>query len=118
MVSAQNTTPVLGAIPAKTDEQVLREVSSRLRSRDRAIGFPEISRWGMTFDPRIKRVECENGIERGPQGVHRCIVVKVTIGQDAFYSDDEIALLKTRLTHFLSSRSPVNTGYRVEIAAG
>jgi len=113
--SVSNIIPAAGAIPAKSEQQVLTEVSSRLRSRDRAMSFAEISRWAMTFDPRIKAAACENGVERGPRGVRRCIVAKIRVDDQDFYSEDELALLQSRLGSFLKSRSPVNTHFRVEI---
>ncbi len=113
--SAKNIIPTTGAIPAKTEQQVMAEVSARLRNRDRALTFYEISSWAMTFDPRIKNAECSNGVERSERGVRRCIIVKISIKAQDFYSDDEISLLRTRLNSFLKSRSPVNTFFRIEI---
>ena len=113
--AVENVIPTAGAIPAKTDEQVVTEASARLRSRDRALTFREISNWARTFDPRIKNVSCENGVERAGRGVRRCIVVRVKINGEEFHSDDETSLLQTRLTSFLKSRSPVNTQFKVEI---
>jgi hypothetical protein len=113
--SAVNIIPASGAIPAKTEKQIVTEVATRLRNRDRSLSFSEISNWTMTFDPRIIKAECENGVERAPRGVRRCIVVKTFITETDFYSDDELKLLQTRLGSFLKSRSPVNTHYRVEI---
>ncbi len=113
--SSVNIIPTGGAIPAKTEKQIITEVTSRLRSRDRALSFSEISRWAMTFDPRIHDAVSENGVERSATGVHRCIVIKATVKDADFYSNDEIKLLQMRLASFLKSRSPVNTHYRVEI---
>lgn len=114
ITSAENIIPTTGAIPAKTEEQIVAEVSARLRNRDRALSFAEISNWAKTFDPRIQKAECKNGIERAERGVRKCIIVNVTIKDADFHSEDEISLLKTRLISFLRSRSPVNTWYRVE----
>jgi len=114
ITSTENIIPTTGAIPAKTEEQIITEVSARLRNRDRALSFAEISNWAKTFDPRIQKAECENGIERAERGVRRCIVVNMSINGADFYSDDEISLLQIRLTSFLRSRSPVNTRYKVE----
>jgi len=116
ILSAENIIPVNGAIPAKTEKQIVNEVSARLRNRDRAIGFSEISNWGMTFDPRILQVRCENGVERGDKGVRRCIIVRVKVKAESFFSSDEISLLERRLATFLKSRSIVNTHFKVEIA--
>lgn len=113
--AARNITPVAGAIPPKTEAQIITEVSTRLRNRDRTLTFQEIARWTTTFDPRIKKAVCENGIERGDQGVRRCLIVRVQVKSEDFYSDDETQLLQTRLTEFLLSRAPVNTRFRVEI---
>ncbi len=113
--AVENVIPTAGAIPAKTDEQVVTEASARLRSRDRALTFREISNWARTFDPRIKSVSCENGVERAGRGVRRCLVVRVNVDGEEFHSDDETSLLQTRLTSFLKSRSPVNTQFKVEI---
>ena len=118
ITAAVNVLPTAGAIPAKTDQQVVAEVSSRLRNRDRAVNFSEIARWVSTFDPRIVSVACANGIDRAARGVRRCIVVRATVGERTFYSDDEIKLLQTRLGSFLKSRSSVNTQFRVEIIKG
>jgi len=113
--SAENIIPVSGAIPAKTEKQIVDEVSARLRNRDRALSFSEVSNWGMTFDPRILQVRCENGVERGEKGVRRCIIVRVKVKTDSFFSSDEITLLERRLATFLKSRSTVNTHFKVEI---
>ena len=112
--AARNILPVQGAIPAKTDSQVVAEVSARLRNRDRAMTFPEISTWAMTFDPRIRKAECRNGIERTDRGVRRCIIVKITVGQDDVYSDEELSLIARRLDRFLKSRAPINSHFNVE----
>jgi hypothetical protein len=115
VMSAENIIPTRGAIPAKTDKQVMLEVSSRLRNRDRALGFAEISNWAKTFDPRIVKAECANGVQRGRRGVRRCIIVRTAVKSGTFYSDDEIDLLKVRLNSFLKSRSPVNTHFEIEV---
>lgn len=113
--AASNLITTAGAIPAKTNQQIVAEALTRLRSRDRALSFQEISTWTQTFDPRIKKVTCENGVERGPRGVRRCIIVKVTINQQQFHSSDETFLLQQRLNSFLKSRSPVNTYFQIKI---
>nr|MBN2276495.1 type VI secretion system baseplate subunit TssF [candidate division Zixibacteria bacterium] len=113
ITSVENIIPASGAIPARTEEQILTEVSARLRSRDRALSFAEVANWTKTFDPRITAAVCENGIERADHGVRRCIIVTIKIKNSEFYSDDEIALLQTRLNSFLKERSPVNTHYRI-----
>jgi len=114
--SAENIIPVAGAIPAKTEEQIVTEVSARLRNRDRALNFAEISNWATTFDPRIRQAECRNGVERAERGVRRCIVVRITVRGVDFYSDDETILLQKRLQSFLKSLAPVNTHFKVEIS--
>lgn len=113
--SAVNVLGVKGAVPAKTEEQVISEASSRLRSRDRALTFDEIAKWTSSFDPRIQDARCDNGVQRFQRGVRRCIVVTVTAGKDDFHSDEETGLLKQRLASFLKARTPVNTQFAVEI---
>ena len=113
--SVKNITSVQGAIPSKTDQQVVTEVSARLRNRDRALSFHEIASWTKTFDPRIKEAECENSVERAARGIRKSILVKAHVGAEDFYSDDETLLLMQRLKHFLKSRAPVNTRFQVEI---
>ncbi len=115
VAGAENITPTLGAIPAKTEKQIVTEVSSRLRNRDRAMNFREISGWAETFDPRIKSAECQNSIERAGRGVRRCVLVRVRVDAEDFYSEDESGLLQRRLKQFLKSRAPVNTAFQVEI---
>jgi hypothetical protein len=115
VVEAINVIPVTGAIPAKSEEQIVNEVAARLRGRDRALSFTEIARWATTFDSRIKTAACRNGIERTPGGVRRCVVVSVGVNRADFYSDDETDLLRRRLGEFLKSRAPVNTQFSVEI---
>lgn len=110
-----NITPVGGAVPAKKTDQITAEISARLRNRDRALSFDEISRWCLTYDPRIRSAVCQNGVARGQTGIHRCLVAKIIIDRKEFYSDEEIDLLTQRLTGFLKSRAPVNTQFRVEI---
>ena len=90
-------------------------MSARLRNRDRALSFQEIASWTKTFDPRIQGAECENSVERAARGIRKCILVRVRVGAEDFYSDDETSLLTDRLKHFLKSRAPVNTRFRVEI---
>lgn len=113
--SVINILPATGAIPAKTDEQIMTEVAARLRNRDRTLSFDGIVRWAKTFDSRILGAECRNGVERMTRGVRRCIVITLSIKKDDFFSDDERELLKLRLAEFLKARSPINTHYRVEI---
>ncbi len=111
----RNLIPTQGAIPAKTEEQIVTEVATRLRNRDRALSFRELTRWAQTFDPRIKNVVCTSGVERAARGVRRCIVVKTVIDSSRFLSDDEINLLQSRLGRFLRARSPLNTRFKIEI---
>ena len=113
--SAVNIIGVKGAVPAKTEEQVISEASSRLRSRDRALTFDEIAKWTSSFDPRIENVRCDNGVQRFDRGVRRCIVVTVSVGKDDFHSNEETELLIRRLASFLKARTPVNTQFAVEI---
>ncbi|SYZ72872.1 hypothetical protein TRIP_C20987 [Candidatus Zixiibacteriota bacterium] len=115
IVAIENIVPTGGAVPAKTEKQIVNEVSARLRNRDRAMNFAEISNWAMTFDPRILSAECRNGIERAARGVRRCIEVIIRVKKDGFYSDEETDLLERRLNSFLKSRSPINTHFKIEI---
>ncbi|MCX6826028.1 MAG: hypothetical protein NTV06_01985, partial [candidate division Zixibacteria bacterium] len=118
ILKAENIIPTNGAIPAKTEQQIVSEVSARLRNRDRSLSFSEISSWATSFDPRIISAECKNGVERASGGVRRCIMVDVRVKGADYYSDDETHLLQTRLTSFLKSRSAVNTHFKVEIIKG
>ncbi|MCK4606710.1 MAG: hypothetical protein KAU35_05375 [candidate division Zixibacteria bacterium] len=115
--AVENIVPTMGAIPARTLEQVVTEASARLRNRDRALSFKEIANWARAFDPRITHAECENSVERARRGVRRCVLVRATVDRSKFLAEDETSLLKIRLKNFLSSRSPVNTRFRIEIAA-
>ncbi|MBD3401924.1 hypothetical protein GF420_03435 [candidate division GN15 bacterium] len=112
--SAENVLPTTGAVPAKTEQEIIDEVTLRLRARDRALSFPELARWAQTFDKRIKSATCENGIQRTPTGIRRCIDISVAITKEDFCSDDEINLLADRLERFLKSRAPVNTQFQVK----
>ncbi len=116
--SCENIVTATGAIPARTEKQIHTEVSSRLRQRDRAITFEDISAWASIFDARIKNVTCRNGIERMKKGgVRRCIILTLSLNFEEFYSEDEISLLKSRLVHFLKARSQVNSQYQVEVVS-
>ncbi|MFH1893238.1 MAG: hypothetical protein ABIK83_11225 [Candidatus Zixiibacteriota bacterium] len=115
LTAVTNILPTRGGVPAKTAEQIMIEATGRLRSRDRAVNFKEISAWMRTFDPRIQKAECRNSTERTKRGVRRCIAVTATVKADDFLSEDEVALLRIRLTSFLKAKSPVNTQYKVEI---
>ncbi|MBD3258806.1 hypothetical protein GF377_10260 [candidate division GN15 bacterium] len=110
-----NVTSSKGAIPSKSEGEILTEVSTRVRARDRALTFADVADWSSTFDPRIIEVECEHGVQRTSSGVRRCIVVGVHVAERDFYSDVELELLRERLGAFLKSRSPVNVQYQVEI---
>ena len=96
---------------------MVTEAALRLRSRDRALSFDEISNWVSTYDSRILDVECAKGIQQGKYGVRRCIVVRASVDGEKFYSDGEVALLRQRLEHVLKSRAPVNTQFTVEVVA-
>ena len=113
--SIKNILPVTGAVPAKTEEQVITEISARLRGRDRAMSFDQIINWVKTFDSRIVQTECGKGVMRTNNGIRKCVVVKVTVREKEFYSDDEISLLKRRLESFLKARSSINSQFRLEI---
>ncbi len=115
--ACRNVTDTGGAVPAKTNEQIMTEVSTRLRGRDRALTYADITSWTKTFDPRIQSVECENGVQRTRHGVRKCIVVGVYVARTDFYADDEMNMLKERIGSFLKERSPINTQYQVEIIA-
>ncbi len=110
----ENLIPTGGAIPARTESQVVDEVSSRLRDRNRALTYEAISRWTTSFDPRIQTASCRNGVERIATGVRRCIVVALTLDSEKFCSEDEINLLSSRLNTFLKSLAPVNTHFQIE----
>ncbi|MCU0639936.1 MAG: hypothetical protein MUF59_08710 [Candidatus Krumholzibacteria bacterium] len=113
--SLQNIVPVSGAIPAKSEEQIIAEVSARLRGRDRAMSFEQLTGWVRTFDGRISAAGCEKGVMRTENGVRKCVVVKVTVRSREFYSDDEIELLRARLASFLKSRTSINSQFMVEM---
>ncbi len=115
VASSVNILPASGAIPSKKTAQISAEISARLRNRDRSLSFDEISRWCLTYDPRIRSASCKNGIARGETGIYRCLVTEVVLDRKKFYSDAEVELLTQRLTGFLKSRAPVNTQFRVEI---
>jgi len=112
-----NLTTTTGAIPAKSEPQILKEVSSRLRQRDRAMTFRDMADWTMTFDPRIKRAECTNGIERLDGLVRRCIIVNVDLRAEEFLGDPEVEELKSRLRRFLKSRSAANIQFKVKVTS-
>ena len=109
-----NLTVATGAVPAKSEQDVVAEVSTRLRSRDRALSFADVIRWTETFDSRIAKATCTKGVQRAERGVRRCVVVTISLTKRDFHSTDEIELLKSRLAAFLKSRSPINTWYAVE----
>lgn len=109
-----NLTVATGGVPAKSEQDIVTEVSTRLRSRDRALSFADIGRWSETYDTRIDRAVCKPGVQRSEHGVRRCVIVTISIKKRDFHSNDEIDLLKTRLETFLKSRSPLNTWYSVE----
>ncbi|MCK4538974.1 MAG: hypothetical protein KAV42_09285 [Candidatus Krumholzibacteria bacterium] len=115
IVSLKNVIPVSGAIPAKTQQQVTTEISSRLRGRDRAMSFDQLTSWVRTFDERIVQAGCERGVMRTGGGVRKCVVVNVTVDGKRFYSDDEIELLKTRLGSFLKARTSINSQFKLEM---
>ncbi|MCP4706290.1 MAG: hypothetical protein GY865_16965, partial [candidate division Zixibacteria bacterium] len=115
IVSAANVLSTGGAIPAKTSDQIATEVAARLKNRDRALSFVEIANWTIAYDPRIKRAECANSIERAKKGIRRCIEVTVLVDPEKFYSESETELLKERLGTYLKSRVPVNTHFTIKI---
>ncbi|MCX5753754.1 MAG: hypothetical protein NTW97_08950 [Candidatus Krumholzibacteria bacterium] len=113
--SLRNIVPVGGAVPAKNERQIIAEVSARLRGRDRAMSFDQMISWVRTFDERITGADCEKGVMRTENGVRKCVVVKVTVKARDFYSDDEIELLRVRLSSFLKARTSINSQFKVEI---
>ncbi len=113
--SLRNIVPVGGAIPAKSEEQIITEVSARLRGRDRAMSFDQLTGWVRTFDGRIAGAGCEKGVMRTENGVRKCVVVRVTVRAREFYSDDEIELLRVRLASFLKARTSINSQFKVEM---
>ena len=113
--SLKNVIPVSGAVPAKNERQIIAEVSARLRGRDRAMSFDQMISWVKTFDERITEANCEKGVMRTDSGVRKCVVVRVTVKAKDFYSDDEIALLRARLSSFLKARTSINSQFKVEI---
>ncbi|MFQ5500027.1 MAG: hypothetical protein ACE5FH_10190, partial [Candidatus Zixiibacteriota bacterium] len=115
IASVTNVLPSAGAVPAKTEEQIVAEISSRLRNRDRALGFAEIEAWAQSFDPRIQSAECRKSVERAERGVRRCTAVRLIVSAEAFHSNDETDLLARRMRNFLKSRSPINSHFTVEV---
>ena len=114
--SVQNITSVRGAIPAKTDQQILTEVSNRLRGRDRAMSLDQIVNWARTFDKRIVDAHCEKGVMRAERGLRKCVIVNMKVNEKDFYSDDEIDLLRRRLESFLKGRTSINSQFKVEVS--
>jgi hypothetical protein len=114
--AVSNVTGTTGAIPARSEEQVMQEVAVRLRQRDRALTFEDVAAWARTFDPRVTGAHCSNGVDRIDGVACRCIVVEVTLDHSQFVSDDEIDLLKRRLVGFLRNRSTVNTRFKIQVA--
>ncbi len=115
ITSVANLLPSKGAVPARNEEQLMAEVAARLRGRDRALSFADIQRWTASFDPRISRVNCRPGVERGERGMRRCLVVEAHVKADDFLSEVELELTRDRLMRFLTARSAVNTRYKVEV---
>ncbi len=115
IISLTNIIPVSGAIPAKTEEQIVTEVSARLRGRDRAMSFDHLVNWVKTFDSRIMAAVCEKGVMSSDNGLRKCVVVKVTVSGKDFYADEEIELLKIRLGSFLENRTSINSQFRLEM---
>ncbi len=115
ILSLKNIIPVSGAIPAKAEKQVIAEISSRLRGRDRAMSFDQIRSWVSTFDGRIIGADCKKGVMRTEHGVRKCVVVVVKVRENEFHSDDEIGLLKVRLGSFLKARTSINSQFKLEI---
>lgn len=113
--SLRNVLPVAGAVPAKSEAQIVAEVSSRLRGRDRAMSFDQLIGWVRTFDGRIAEASCEKGVMRTDGGVRKCVVVRAAVKAKEFYSDDEIELLRVRLESFLKARTSINSQFKVEI---
>jgi hypothetical protein len=113
--SLRNVVPVSGAVPAKNERQIVAEVSARLRGRDRAMSFDQMIGWVKTFDERITEADCAKGVMRTESGVRKCVVVRVTVRPKDFYSDDEIELLRVRLSSFLKARTSINSQFKVEI---
>jgi len=113
--SLRNITSVKGAVPAKTDQQIIMEVSNRLRGRDRAMSLDQIISWVRTFDKRILAARCDKGVMRTPGGLRKCVVVRVDVSEKDFYSDDEIDLLRRRLESFLKGRTSINSQFKVEV---
>jgi hypothetical protein len=113
--SLKNIVPAGGAVPAKNERQIVAEVSARLRGRDRAMSFDQMISWVKTFDERITAADCEKGVMRTENGVRKCVVVRVTVKAKDFYSDDEIELLRVRLSSFLKARTSINSQFKVEI---
>jgi hypothetical protein len=113
--SLKNVLPVGGAVPAKNEQQIVAEISSRLRGRDRAMSFDQLIGWVKTFDERITEANCEKGVMRTENGVRKCVVVKVIVKAKEFYSGDEIELLRVRLSSFLKARTSINSQFKVEM---
>jgi hypothetical protein len=113
--SLRNIIPVSGAVPAKNERQIIAEISARLRGRDRAMSFEQITGWVRTFDERITGASCGKGVMKTENGVRKCVVVKAEVRAKDFHSDDEIELLRARLSSFLKARTSINSQFKVEI---
>ena len=113
--SVTNILPTSGGMPARTQEELLSEISSLLRNRGRAVSFEEIQAWTTSFDPRIGSAECKNVVRKSSAGAFRCTQVNVRVKGEEFYSDDELKLLKKRLEDFLKARSLINVPIEVNI---
>ncbi len=113
--TVSNILPTSGGMPARSQEELLSEISSLLRNRGRAVSFEEIQAWTTSFDPRIRSAECENAVRKSSAGAFRCTRVNVRVKGEEFYSDDELRLLEKRLEDFLKARSLINVPIEVNI---
>jgi len=113
--SVTNILPTTGGMPAKTQEELLSEISSLLCNRGRAVSFEEIENWARLFDPRITSAQCKNVVRKSSQGAFRCTQVNIRVKAVEFYSEDELKLLQKRLEYFLKARSLINVSIEVNI---
>ncbi|MBO0856962.1 MAG: hypothetical protein J2P21_00605 [Chloracidobacterium sp.] len=112
----RNVTGAAGGDNGASLMETRRRFTEILLSRERPVTYPDLEAMTMAFEPRIRSVEAEPRLERGPDGLHRVQWVTVTLDSDAFVLPDvEGEILKRELEASLQERSLLGLEVRVSI---
>jgi hypothetical protein len=117
MLALSNVTVAAGGTDGESFEDVRRRFAELLLSRERIVTHADLEAVIKAFEPKIREVRCQPGLERTPAGLRRVQKVTAVVDRNTFTSpDEEASMLQRTLEAHLQERAALGLEVRVEIA--